>query len=93
MLELVESRVMDKLCSVDESKIDSPQEIKKMVQANFTEIQRNIEKEAQYNLGYCYYYGHGVTQSCEEAKIWLQKAADQGDQRANDLLRSLYQQN
>ena len=51
MLELVESRVMDKLFSVDESKIDSPQEIKKMVQAILPKYKEILKRKHNIILG------------------------------------------
>ena len=33
---------------------------------------------AQYNLGYCYEKGYGVTKDKEQAMQWYKKAADQG---------------
>ena len=35
-------------------------------------------KEAQSNLGYCYYKGIGVAKNYEEAVKWYSKAANQG---------------
>ncbi len=34
--------------------------------------------EAQYNLGYCYFYGNGVAQDYREAVKWYRLAAEQG---------------
>ena len=34
--------------------------------------------EAQYRLGYCYYYAKGVNQDNKEAAKWYRKAAEQG---------------
>ena len=39
---------------------------------------RHGEADAQYNLGLCYIYGNGVSQSFKEAAKWLEKAAKQG---------------
>lgn len=35
--------------------------------------------EAQYNLGFCYEYGKGVTKNVAEADKWYRKAAELGD--------------
>jgi tetratricopeptide (TPR) repeat protein len=35
---------------------------------------------AQNNLGFCYYYGHGVPKDSVEAVKWFRKAADQAEQ-------------
>jgi TPR repeat protein len=40
------------------------------------------DAEAQYNLGYMYGNGWGVTQDFAEALKWYRKAAEQGDARA-----------
>ena len=42
--------------------------------------------EAQYMLGLCYYDGHGTEQDLERARYWMQKAADQGSEDAEDEL-------
>lgn len=34
--------------------------------------------EAQYAVGYMYYYGYGVTQDTEVGRFWIQRSADQG---------------
>ncbi|TAK75199.1 MAG: sel1 repeat family protein [Gammaproteobacteria bacterium] len=34
--------------------------------------------EAQYAVGYMYYYGNGVTQDTEVGYFWIKRAADQG---------------
>ena len=42
--------------------------------------------EAQYELGYCYYWGEGVEENKIEAVKWYRKAAEQGNVHAqNDL--------
>ena len=46
--------------------------------------------EAQYDLGYCYYYGNGVKQSYKEAAKWLRKAAEQGHAEAQYNLGYCY---
>lgn len=38
--------------------------------------------DAQYAVGYMYFYGKGVAQNKEAAKTWLQKAAAQGEPAA-----------
>ena len=40
------------------------------------------DKEAQYNLGYCYEYGEGVGKDLREAVNWYTKAANQGHEYA-----------
>ena len=44
---------------------------------------------AQYNLGACYYNGHGVPQSYSEAIKWFRKAARQGYAVAQQVLNGL----
>jgi TPR repeat protein len=50
---------------------------------NLTDIIERMKKlfsqsnaEAQYRLGLCYYYGHGVNQDYDQAIEWFQKAAN-----------------
>lgn len=44
-------------------------------------------KEAQYAVGYMYYYGMGVPQDTESGLFWMQKSADQHYQPAIDALK------
>lgn len=37
----------------------------------------NGDPEAQYAVGYMYYYGYGVPQDSESGLFWMHKAADQ----------------
>ena len=46
-------------------------------------------RPAQSFLGVMYYYGQGVEQNIELATHWLQKAADQGDSRSENVLKEL----
>jgi TPR repeat protein len=45
--------------------------------------------DAQFNLGFLYENGWGVTKDLDRAKGWYQKAADQGDDFAKDRLQRL----
>lgn len=36
------------------------------------------DKDAQYAIGYMYYYGKGVYEDKDRAKYWIQRAASQG---------------
>jgi len=45
--------------------------------------------EAEYALGYHYYYGKGVKRDTEAAKAWMQKAAIQGQVQAIEALKLL----
>ncbi len=47
---------------------------------------------AQFNLGYCYQYGNGVTKDYAEAVKWYQKAAEQGNAYAQFNLGLCYEQ-
>lgn len=42
--------------------------------------------DAQYAVGYMYYYGLGVTQDSDVGYIWIRRAADQHFQPAIDAL-------
>ena len=46
--------------------------------------------EAQFNLGYAYYMGEGVTQDSVEAVKWYRKAAEQGHATAQLKLGLVY---
>jgi DamX protein len=50
------------------------------------------EPDAEYALGYIYYYGKdGAPQDAQAAKLWIQKAADQGQPQAKKALQLLAQ--
>src|SRR5262249_604501 len=42
---------------------------------------------AQVNLGYCYEKGRGVEKDLAQAKLWYEKAADQGHKKAKNRLK------
>lgn len=44
-------------------------------------------KDAQYAIGYMYYYGKGIDCNKDLAESWLRKAAKQGESRAIAALR------
>ncbi len=46
--------------------------------------------EAEYSLGYIYYYGLGVTKDDSKAAAWYRKAAEQGDAHAQSALGYMY---
>jgi hypothetical protein len=48
------------------------------------------DADAQQNLGFMYYSGHGATQDYAEAARWYRKAADHGDAGAQDNLGVMY---
>lgn len=45
--------------------------------------------DAQYALGYLYYYGDGVPKNENKAKYWMQRAATQGQKSAEQALVQL----
>ena len=45
--------------------------------------------EAEYNVGFRYAMGRGVTEDTEEAKRWFGRAAAKGDDKAIDALERL----
>ena len=47
-------------------------------------------KEGEYYLGYCYYYGKGIKQDYNEAVKWYKLAADQGYETAQYNLGECY---
>lgn len=42
--------------------------------------------EAQYAVGYMYYYGYGVAQDTDVGYFWIKRAADKGFVRAQEAL-------
>jgi len=48
------------------------------------------DADAQYNLGFMYYKGRGVTQDYQEARGWFLKAAEQGYAKAQYNLGVMY---
>jgi TPR repeat protein len=46
--------------------------------------------EAQYSLGYMYFYGMGVPQNYKKAARWCRKAAEQGNAMAQGALGFMY---
>ncbi|MGE3920079.1 MAG: tetratricopeptide repeat protein [Gammaproteobacteria bacterium] len=45
--------------------------------------------DAQYAVGYMYYYGKGVVEDRAAAKYWIGKAADQGNVAARNQLAKI----
>jgi TPR repeat protein len=48
------------------------------------------EKEAQFNLGLCYYYGDGASVDYHEAFNWFLKSAQQGYDKAQCNVGRMY---
>lgn len=46
-------------------------------------------KEAQYAVGYMYYYGYGVSQDTETGMFWIKKSADQHYPQAMQALEAM----
>lgn len=49
--------------------------------------------DAQYAVGYLYYYGQGVKENPAEAKRWMRKAASQGQPLAIQALKLMDEAN
>jgi TPR repeat protein len=47
-------------------------------------------RDAEYALGYLYYYGYGVTQDTATGIFWIKKSAAQGYEPAMLALKSLH---
>src|SRR5665213_3395766 len=47
------------------------------------------DREAEYAIGYMYYYGYGVSQDSETGIFWIQKSADQKFDPAVRALKDL----
>ncbi len=61
-------------------------------QCSFTQISqaaRSGDPDAQYALGYLYYYGIGTTQDRQTGLVWIRKAASQGQPVAQQALKAL----
>jgi Sel1 repeat len=61
-------------------------------QCSFSRIEqaaRSGDPDAQYALGYLYYYGVGTTQDRQTGLMWIRKAAAQGQTVAQEALRAL----
>jgi len=48
---------------------------------------KNGNKEAQYAIGYLYFYGFGVVENHAKARYWMEKAAASGHPKAVKALR------
>lgn len=60
----------------------------------FFKLKPQAEKgqvDAQYALGYMYYYGKGVVENRKEAYFWIKKAANAGQRDAIEALQRLKQ--
>lgn len=60
--------------------------------ASFDQVQQaaiNGDPDAEYALGYMYYYGKGVTRDEQAATMWIQKAAVQGQPQAIKAVKLL----
>ncbi len=61
-------------------------------QCSFVRVEqaaRAGDPDAQYALGYLYYYGIGTTQDHQAGLLWIRKAAAQGQAVAKDALKRL----
>jgi TPR repeat protein len=58
----------------------------------FINLKEGAEKnnaDAQYALGYMYYYGEGVTEDKQKALFWFNRAALNGHEKAIEALNRL----
>ncbi|MDR3492519.1 MAG: sel1 repeat family protein [Gammaproteobacteria bacterium] len=46
--------------------------------------------EAEYAVGYMYYYGYGVTRDTQSGMFWMQKAADKHNKQAIKALSMIH---
>jgi DamX protein len=85
-------------CSVttDEGRFDSGKE--NFIAGNFDQSFKQLQPlakqgnpEAQYAVGYMYFYGLGTKQNMQEAVEWMQQAADSGQPQAKLALEQLRQ--
>ncbi len=47
--------------------------------------------EAEYAIGYMYYYGYGVAVDSDTGLFWMERAAKQGDANAQKALAMIHQ--
>jgi TPR repeat protein len=45
--------------------------------------------EAEYAVGYMYYYGYGVAQDTEMGRFWIKRSASRGYKPAQDALQTM----
>jgi TPR repeat protein len=45
--------------------------------------------DAEYAVGYMYYYGYGVAEDSDTGIFWMQKAADKGNSSAKKALETI----
>ena len=50
---------------------------------------RRVRGDTQFNLGWRYENGRGITKNDEEAVKWYRKAAEQGNENAKNALKKL----
>jgi DamX protein len=53
------------------------------------EAAQDGDADAQYALGYMYYYGQNVTRNSNQARFWIRKAAAQNHQQATKALKMM----
>lgn len=46
--------------------------------------------DAEYAVGYMYYYGFGVARDADAGEIWMQRAASQGNEPAQKALAMVH---
>ena len=59
----------------------------------FKDAARLGHRDSQHNLGVMFYYGIGVLKDIDVASYWLEKAANQGDNEAKELLKDINELN
>ena len=61
----------------------------KRAQENLLPVASEGNAEAEYALGYLYYYGYGVAQDAATGKFWIMKAAQQNYLPAKQALTKI----
>lgn len=49
--------------------------------------------QAEYAVGYMYYYGYGVARDSESGMFWMEKSAEQNYKPARDALDMIHKRN
>lgn len=60
--------------------------------AQLTPLAQKGDSQAQYTLGYMYYYGQGVPRDRNQGRFWMQQSANQGNKSALQALELLNQE-
>ena len=72
---------------LDQAKNDFEQQNYKNAFSQLLPLAKKGHAEAQYSVGYMYYYGLGVVENTQQAKYWIRQSAQQGNKNAVKALQ------